>query len=79
VANLAEESRDDRIFGKPGESLRVQHTEPVRPVAVFRTNLTTLDNQLGRKSSGVFPVDQNVRSNLSENLIPDAELVVPSR
>ena len=58
-----------------GEGGRIENSEAMWLVTVFRAHLAELDDQLGRKGIPVFAVDQDVGSNFAENGIADADAI----
>ncbi|MDZ7700324.1 MAG: hypothetical protein U5R49_26480 [Deltaproteobacteria bacterium] len=65
--DFPEKRTDHGIFGKRREICRVKNAKSVRLVAVFGADLTPLDDQLSGKGVGVFPVDQDIGGNFTEN------------
>ena len=58
--NFPEECSNNWVFGIWAETGRVQKAEAMGPAGIFRADPAIFDDQLGRKSAGIFPVDEDV-------------------
>ena len=58
--NFPEECSNNWVFGIWAETGRVQKAEAMGPAGIFCADPAIFDDQLGRKSAGIFPVDEDV-------------------